>query len=539
MDNPTNPALELVAKLTEVGVALSSEKDNSRLMELILSSARSFTHADGGTLYLRTDDDELEFEILFNDSLNIHLGGTSGTPVALPPVALHLPDGTANTKMVAARAATSKATVNIPDAYAEEEFDFSGTREFDERTGYRSMSFLTVPMRNHEDDVIGVLQLINCKDPADGSVRPFSFQDQKLVESLASQAAIVLTNKRLIDDQKRLFEAFIELIAAAIDDKSPYTGGHCRRVPELTMLLADAAADTSTGPLADFRMTEDDRYELKIAGWLHDCGKVTTPEYVVDKATKLETIYDRVEVVRWRFEAHKQQLENAQLRARLAELGDDLSEFQSASLDREKRALDEELAFVCASNVGGEFMSGEDQARIRRIAARTVFDVDGESVPILAEDEVYNLSIPKGTLTPEEREVINHHIVATIKMLESLPYPKYLTRVPEFAGGHHERMDGNGYPRGLSREEMSVQARAMGIADIFEALTAGDRPYKKAMSLSVALNILGRMKEEQHVDPDLFDVFVREKVYLQYAEMFLDDSQIDEIDVANIPGFQP
>ena len=292
METPRT-SLELIRKLSAVGIALSAEKDNARLMELILQSAREITNADGGTLYSRNDDDRLNFEIMMTESLGIHMGGTSGEPITLPPVRMYGDDAKPNDKMIAARSAVTGDTVNVPDAYDSEELDFSGTREFDKRTGYRSTSFLTVPMRNHDDEVTGVLQLINARN-AEGGTIPFSEADQLVVESLASQAAIALTKKRLLDEQRELFEAFIELIAAAIDDKSPYTGGHCRRVPELTMMLANAAAKDDYGPLKEFRMTDEDRYELRIAGWLHDCGKVTTPEYVVDKATKLETIYDRI-----------------------------------------------------------------------------------------------------------------------------------------------------------------------------------------------------------------------------------------------------
>lgn len=536
-DNP----FEVVRKLSEVGAALSAEKDNDRLMELILESAREFTNADGGTLYLRTDEDELDFEIMLTDSLNIRLGGTSGERINLPPIPLYRADGSPNDQMVAARAATGVETVNIADAYAEKDLDFSGTRQFDERMGYRSQSFLTVPMSNHDDEVIGVLQLINAIDPDSGDVIPFTGNDQQLVESLASQAAIALTNKRLIEQQRHLFEAFIELLAAAIDDKSPYTGGHCRRVPELTMMLADAAASVTDGTLGDFTMSEADRYELQIAGWLHDCGKVTTPEYVVDKATKLETIHDRIHEVDFRFELLKREAEVADLRARLATSGDRGASLSVADegLGARFRELDEEREFLRRSNIGGEFMTMEDQDRVRKIAKRTLCGPEGGSQPLLSNDEVENLVIPRGTLTEEERKVINHHIVATIKMLESLPYPPHLARVPEFAGGHHERMDGKGYPRGLTRQQMSVQARVMGIADIFEALTAADRPYKKAMSLSAALTILGQMKEDNHIDPDLFDVFVGEKVYLQYAQKFLDPEQIDEVDHGSIPGYSP
>ena len=543
MANNARTPLEMIRRLSAVGIALSAEKDNDRLMELILGSAKELTNADGGTLYSRTDDDHLTFEIMMTDSLHFHKGGTSGDPITLPPLPLHGEDGKPNVHMVSAKAVVDGETVNIPDAYDAREFDFSGTRAFDEKTGYRSKSFLTVPMRNHEDEIIGVLQLINAIDSESGEVVPFTAEDQLLVESLASQAAISLTNKRLLDEQRLLFEAFIELIAAAIDDKSPYTGGHCRRVPELTMMLADAAAATEIGPLKSFTMTEADRYELSIAGWLHDCGKVTTPEYVVDKSTKLETIFDRMKLVDMRFVVLKRDAEIRSLRERLACAHNggepDDEEKLTRTCGEEIGRLEADREFLRRSNIGGEFMSEEDRQRVREIGKYQWVDESGQATDFLNDNEMYNLTLTKGTLTPEEREVINYHIVATIKMLESLPYPKHLRRIPEYAGGHHERMDGKGYPRGLTREQMSVQARVMGIADIFEALTAGDRPYKDAMPLSQALTILGRMKEDNHVDPDLFDVFIREGVYLKYAEKFLDPEQIDEIDLARIPGFAP
>ncbi|TFH50360.1 MAG: GAF domain-containing protein, partial [Lysobacterales bacterium] len=291
MPNSNSTAIESIRALSAVGIALSAEKDEKCLLELIVQSAKQLTNADGGTFYSRTDDDELRFEIMHTDTLGVHMGGTSGIPIDLPNVPLFDDNGQPNHKMVAAKAAVTGETVNIRDAYNAPDFDFSGTRAFDETTGYRSKSFLTVPLRNHEDEVIGVLQLINAVSRNSGGLVPFSVADQELVMSLASQAATVLTKERLIKEHRTLFESFIELIAAAIDDKSPYTGGHCRRVPELTLMLADAAAETQYGPLKDFSMSEEDRYELKIAGWLHDFGKVTTPEHVVDKSTKLETIF--------------------------------------------------------------------------------------------------------------------------------------------------------------------------------------------------------------------------------------------------------
>ena len=525
--------------LNGIGIALSQEKDINRLLETILTAAKTITNADGGTLY-RLIDDKLKFEIVLNDSLKIAMGGTTGVAVPFYPIPLHQADGSGNNNMVAAYAALHDETVSIADAYTADGFDFSGTRNFDKKTGYHSTSFLTIPMKDHEGEIIGVLQLLNAQDES-GKVIAFTNEDQRLAESLASQAAIALTNRMLINQLEELFEALIDLINSAIDDKSPYTGGHCKRVPALTMMLAEAASQVTVGPLAPFKMTEKDRYELKIAGLLHDCGKITTPVHVVDKATKLETIFDRIEFVSQRFEILKRDAELEMLQAKIASvnLGDHVAA-QRTELDYQARVrqLDDDRAFLRRTNVGGERMSAEDQARVEKIAGYRFRNESGADVAFLSADEKNNLNIPYGTLTPSERQTINHHIDATIKMLEALPWPRHLVRVPEYAGGHHERMDGKGYPRGLTREQMSVQARVMGIADIFEALTAKDRPYKPGKTLSESLNILGKFKLNGHIDADLFDVFVREKVYLKYAEQFLDAAQVDTVIENAIPGYQ-
>jgi HD-GYP domain-containing protein (c-di-GMP phosphodiesterase class II) len=527
-------------ELNRVGIALSREKDINRLLETIVLAAKTITKADAGTLY-RLENGTLRFEIIRTDSLGLSLGGTTGRPITLDPIPLYDESGRPNESMVVAYAALREITVNIEDAYATEGFDFSGTRLFDQKTGYRSRSFLTVPMKNHEDEVIGVLQLINATAHDSGDIVGFSEADQRLAESLASQAAIVLTTRLLINQLEQLFESFINLINAAIDDKSPYTGRHCERVPALTMMLADAAHRISYGPLKDFVMSDRDRYEVKMAGPLHDCGKVTTPVHVVDKATKLETIFDRINLVDTRFEVLKRDAEIEMLRGQIEAMkrGDsDAAARLETGFNTLIAELDEERAFLRASNIGTEAMCAEDQERVRTIGKRRKWRNEcGAWSSFLSDEEIGNLTIRSGTLTAEERQIINHHIEVTIQMLESLPWPRHLKNVPEYAGGHHERMDGRGYPRGLKREQMSVPARIMGIADIFEALTAGDRPYKTGKTLTEALTILGKLKLNGHIDPDLFDVFVREKVWLRFAQEFLDAEQIDNVDFSSIPGY--
>jgi HD-GYP domain-containing protein (c-di-GMP phosphodiesterase class II) len=529
-------------EINEIGIALSYQQDINSLLELILEASKRITHADAGTLYLHDPVHKtLRFEIVRTDSLSIAMGGVGGAPISFMPVDLYDKEGRPNHATVVSHTALSGETVNIPDAYTAQGYDFSGTKKFDAKTGYRSRSFLTVPMINHEREVIGVLQLINAQDRESGEIVSFSTEDRQLVESLASQAAIALTNRRLIRQMEELFEAFIQLINTAIDDKSPYTGGHCERVPLLTMMIADAITRTETGPLKGFVMTEEDQYELKIAGLLHDCGKITTPVHVVDKPTKLHTLFDRIDLIVTRFEVLKRDAEIEMLK-KLCD-GSRMEDAERDSIRAEYaariRQLDDDREFLRLSNIGVEKMPEADRQRVLSIAAYQWRDSTGNMSNFLTDNEVENLNILFGTLTGAEREIINRHIDVTIKMLESLPWPKHLKNVPEYAGGHHERMDGKGYPRGLNREQMSLQARIMGIADIFEALTAKDRPYKSGKTLIESLTILGRLKLNGHIDPDIFDVFIREKVYVEYVKLFLSPEQIDEVDLNTIPGINP
>jgi len=572
-------------RLVRLGTVLGAEHDSSKLMEMILEGARDISNADGGSLYIQVEDKELAFQIVQNDSLNIRVGGTSGNQPTFPAVPLFDAEtGEANHRNVVSHTVHERHAVNIADAYESEDFDFSGTRRFDEQTGYRSTSFLTVPLMPRSGEVIGALQLINATDPETSAVVPFSPEVQGFVEALAGQAAVALDNQNLLAAQKALLDSLIELLAGAIDSKSPYTGGHCARVPALAKMLAEAACDATHGPFRDFSFNEDDWYELHIASWLHDCGKVTTSEYVVDKATKLETIYNRIHEIRTRFEVAWRDAEIAYLKGRLA--GERDADELAAERDVEHARLVDEFDFVAECNIGGEFMGDDRIERLKEIAARTwvrhfddrlgisddearrmsavpeaplpvtetlLMDTPGHVVPwhdgkVPYQDnaygirmdvpenafnlgEVYNLSIRRGTLTDEERFAVNDHIVQTIIMLSQLPWPRTLRRVPEYAGGHHEKLDGTGYPRRLTGEELSLPARIMAIADVFEALTASDRPYKKAKKLSEAVKIMSFMNKDAHVDPDLFDLFLKSGVHVRYAEQFLAPEQVDAVDI--------
>ena len=541
--------LSRIGRLNEIGIALSAASDVNILCDKILAGAMELTNSDGGSLYQMSEDKcSLEFIIVSTHSLDIYMGGGSGHEINFPPIPLMV-NGKANKSNVVSSAVHDETTINIPDVYHAVGFDFSGTREFDRQTGYHTQSILTIPLKNHHKDIIGVLQLVNAKDETGKKTREFTIADQQLAESLASQAAVAITNNKLIEQQRELFQAFIKLIAGAIDEKSPYTGGHCKRVPELTMMIAEACHNADCGALKDFKMTDKDRYELSIAGWLHDCGKVATPEYVVDKATKLETIYDRINTVDTRFEVLKRDATIESLKQKLERLTKAASActlIDSALIDCSDvdRALQQKIAqinadrdFIRSSNIGGEHMDESLQQRVSDIAEQLWLGPDGVKTKIISDNEIENLCVATGTLTQDEREVINNHMAVTIKMLAQLPFPEHLANVPEYAGGHHEHMDGTGYPNGLTREQMSLQARMMGIADIFEALSASDRPYKTGKSLTECLSLLGTMKIDKHIDPDIFDVFVRDKVYLRYAKAFLAKSQIDEVNHADIPGY--
>lgn len=515
---------EKIEQLNQVGIALSAQRDTTKLLEQILTSAQDLTNADGGTLYLMSGKELLHFDVIQNKSLNIFMGGTHSSHVPFQPIPIKLSSGQENLTTVATYVANKGNIVNISDIYTDDKFDFTGALRFDQNTNYRTQSMLVIPLKNFEAEVIGVLQLINAADD-NGKVISFSKESESLASSLASQASVALTNKQLVDEHKQLFEAFSKLVADAIDKKSPYTGAHCQRVPILTMLLAQAASNSETPPFKDFHMMENDFFELETAAWLHDCGKLTTPEYIMDKSTKLETVYDRIDLLKTRLNLKAYQ----DLAKRYNIPSDDIEQAQQNYLKAFER-LD-------SINSGGEFLNDDDKQFLDFLSQKHFRTLTGDLEPLINDEELINLKIERGTLNDDERVIMQDHAAMSIHMLDILPFPKELQRVSEYAGGHHERMDGKGYPNHLKREDLSIPARIMGIADIFEALSAGDRPYKQAKKLSESLRILGFMKKDGHIDPDLFDLFIREKVYLTYADEHLDPSQIDTIDHSQIPGY--
>jgi HD-GYP domain-containing protein (c-di-GMP phosphodiesterase class II) len=510
-----------VRRLTQIGVALSAEKDIDRLLEKILTEARVITLADGGTLYMMSEKEkELQFVFVQNESLGLNMGGTGGK-MTWPPIKLTANDGLPNHANVSAHVAITGQPVNIADVYDAPGFNFEGPRAFDQETGYRSRSMLVVPMRNHENDIIGVLQLLNATDPDTGEVISFSGKAQELAWSLASQAAVALTNNLLITELENLLDAFIQTIAIAIDEKSPYTGGHVRRVADLTIAIAEKINEACDGHFAKISFSDDEMRELRMAAWLHDVGKITTPEHVVDKSTKLEKVYDRIGDIKTRFELLKREYQMVMNEARQNRAG---SSPEEAS--RDLQAFDEEYQFLVRINNGCEFTADEMIERIKIIAQRK-WSTSTQTLPLLTEDEIYNLSIRRGTLNDEERNIINNHAAITYKMLAKLPFPRKLQKIAEYAAAHHEKLDGSGYPLGLKGDQLPLQSRIIALADVFEALTATDRPYKKDKTLSETLQILKQMVADHHIDADLFELFMREKVYAHYAYREMALHQID------------
>ena len=572
LDSVLRSSRDSLRRFVDISDALAAERDIERLIRRVLDETMQLAGADAAALHLV---DEKRRTL---DAAQAVHADTTATSVQLASLSL-VNAADATTPIVRAAVGGETILVDLPrdDASIRQCLGSNGGT-------VGTAALLSTPLRNRAGEVIGVLTFVGSATKA-AAVRP---QVVAFIEKLSGIAAIAIETQRLLAEQKALLDAFIQIVAAAIDAKSPYTGGHCQRVPALAKMLARAACDARDGPFRDFRLNDDEWEALHIASWLHDCGKVTTPEYVVDKATKLATLYDRIHEVRMRFEVLKRDAEIAFWKDRFQ--GGDHATLEQR-LASERRALDEDFAFIASCNEGGEWMDDAALERVRSIAQRTwqrTLDdrigisweerarkarqpapalpatesllcdapehlIDRHSAELMPDDnrwgfkltvpkhrynlgEVHNLTVRRGTLTAEERYKINDHIVQTIVMLENMPFPRHLAEVPEIAGGHHETMDGRGYPRRLLGEQMSALARMMAIADIFEALTARDRPYKKGKTLSESLQIMARMRDERHIDAELFDLFLASGVYRRYAETYLSPDQIDDVDLTLLRG---
>lgn len=543
--------------LLSLNEAVIKDKDYTALIEKIMCVARKACNADGCFYFSIKDNKYMNLE--YSSITSVNLGRLGSENLALFP-SVFLPDIRNNPRKTPAEyCAVNREIINAPNIFQMDGLNTDFISGFDEINNYSTVSVLALPLIDRKDNIVGVAQFFNAQDN-NGKVISFTSDIQKIVLSVCRLITLTQENKNLREAYSQLLESFIEVLARAIDAKSPYTGNHCQRVPIIARLLATAAVSETTGNLKNFEMSAEDWYSLHIASWLHDCGKVTTPEYIVDKATKLETIYNRIHEIRNRFEILRRDAHIEYLQKRLANV--DTQENLQAEFVAKVKKLEDDFAFIARCNTGDIALNNDDINRLEEISQTqftryfnrmlglswaerdNIADKELFSRPArenllqnrpdqrfgqFNRGELYNLEVHKGTINKEEREKINEHIVVTIDMLKALPFPKELSKVVEYAGAHHERIDGKGYPNGLTGDQMSVPAKIMAIADIFEALTANDRPYKEPKKLSEVLSIMKDMKETGHIDPDLFEVFIRSRVYMDYAEQYIDKSQIDEV----------
>lgn len=501
-------------EIMKINLAFSSQHDKNILLEDILTLTRNLTNADAGTLYIKSKDEKyLSFKVVHNNTLNIKMGGTKNN-LNWPDLPIFEENGKTNNEMVAVVCANEKRIINIPDVYKTTKYQFDGTKDFDKSTSYHSKSMLVIPLINHDNEVIGVLQLIN--KIKNGEIINFNKLDEKVIISLASQAAMALTNMQLITSLEDFIDAFVTTIAKAIDTKSPYTSDHIGKVEEIALLVAKAISDDNT-IYKKIKYSENDYKQLSLAAWMHDIGKISMPEHIIDKATKLEKIFDRIHLIEQRFEVIKLNKEIEYLKNQTPR-----TEYENFTNE-----INNDIEFIKRINFGGEFMSDEDIQKLENISKKVYIKNDGEIISFISEDEFYNLSIKKGTLTKEEIEIIRNHAQLSLDMISGLPFPKKYKDVLNIACNHHEKLNGLGYPRGLKAEEISLEDRIMILADIFEALTASARPYKDAMKLSKVKDILSSMANKGELDKELIDFFFNHKILHEYSKNELKSYQLD------------
>jgi len=485
--------LNELKKINKIGIALSTEKEINKILEMIVDESMNITNADGGTLYLMIDNTKLKFEISKNQSLGWNHVGMSEE--IFYPVKLYDPkSGKPNNQNVSAYCALTGKTVNIKDAYNEEGFDFSGLKGFDQKQSYKSTSLLNVPLKDHEDKIIGVLQLLNSTCTETGDIIPFENDKIQLIESLSSQAAVALNNTRLLKSLEKLFDSLVRYTVKAIDSRSHHTAGHSSRVAKLTRKFAEVVSKQKIGIFKDICFNHDELYEIWISGLVHDVGKIGTPEAILDKHKKLDGA---------KFEVILERLKRLKSIISLTYKNDEQQKYLNQ--------LDDDYNFLIKINEPG-FMSDQDINKLDDIYKKSFFDGYDE-IQYLTEEEYDNLSIKRGNLTTKEREIIQGHIIETQKLLKSLNFPEKLKNVPFYAGAHHENINGKGYPDKLKGEEIPLPARMMAIADIWEAVTAQDRPYRPPVNDSIASKIIKEEVESGKLDKDLVELFIKEEVW--------------------------
>jgi len=513
--------------LFKIAQTMQAELDTAILLEMIVEQAKRFTHADAATLYLLSEDKkELVFKVLHNDTLNSRID-TLNTDEKWSNLPLYLENMQPNIQMVAVLSAQNQKTIMIPDVYEKSEFDFAGTKEFDKKTGYRSRSMLVVPLIDHENETIGVLQLINKKNIYNETI-PFDTFDRESTSALASQASIAIVNATLIKNLEESFELFIRTIAKAIDAKSHNTGEHVRKVAKISSMIAEAIDKSDEGPYKEVYYSDDDIKQIHLAALLHDVGKIATPGYLMEKSKKLETIVDRMDLIDERIEILKRDIRIKYLEKEIKALKDQktIPEDQRDHEVQELKILDDIHSFLHQCNFGSEFLEDDKISYLQKLAKKT-YQFDGKDVQFLRGSELENLSIRKGTLTDEERDIIRNHANATIEILSAIPFPKTLDRVLNIACNHHEKLDGSGYPRRLKGDELTLEDRILILADMFEALSASNRSYKRPNSMSEIAAIMQDLIDRGHMDKQLVQFFFETGIYRKYAHSELNAEQQD------------
>jgi HD-GYP domain-containing protein (c-di-GMP phosphodiesterase class II) len=502
--------------LNKIGVALSTERNTDALLELILSKSREITSADAGSLYLLEEEPgggkHLVFKLTQSDSHSV------------PFRQFTLP---IDTRSIAGYAAATGQVLNIKDAYRIRNLPFRLNRDFDQKFGYRTRSMLVLPMKNQKDEVIGVLQLINSKKHMEAKlsslaavaeeVGPFSLRSQDLASSLASQAAVALENNLLYRDIEKLFEGFVRASVTAIESRDPTTFGHSERVAKLTVALAETVDRLESGPYRELHFTREDIREIRYASILHDFGKVGVREEVLVKAKKLYP--SQLDLIRKRFLCVRKTLELESYRRKLDHVlrqgNQGFEEFFARIEGEESRALqnlDEFMQNILQANEP-TVLPEKTSEKLVEIAGWSFRDPSGPTEPLLSQEELQLLSIAKGSLNLDERLQIESHVIHSFRFLSQIPWTKELKRVPEIAKAHHEKLDGSGYPFHMGAEEIPFQAKMMAISDIFDALTARDRPYKRAVPVERALAIIGEEVNSRLLDPVLYKLFIDAKIY--------------------------
>ena len=554
----TNSSDLILSNVLRLCKSASSGDSVDDIISSTMTLACSIANADGCFFFHVTPKKFLNLVFSRIESLNTSISGTSNmrlfSSVYLPDIVDKHP------KQPAELCAINREVINTANIFNEPNIEVSYLKEFDDENNYSTLSMLSFPISDSKNNTIGVAQFINAKD-FNGKIISFSNDIQEQIEEICSILSFAVERKRLEESYTQLLESFVDVMAKAIDAKSPYTGLHCQKVPIITRLLASAAVQDTEGAFKNFEMSDNDWYALHIASWLHDCGKIITPEFIMDKSAKLETVHNRIHEIRDRFEILRRDAHIEYLQKRLQNM--DNKESLQAEFVTKVNKLTEDFEFIGRCNIGDTALSDADIERLDQISQELTFTryfsrmvglswgerklintpstYNNPEVESVLQDrpeqlaapynqgELTNLKIRQGTINQDERQKINEHIVTTIQILKNLPFPPELSNIVEYAGAHHERVDGKGYPNGLTGKQMSIPAKIMAIADVYEALTARDRPYKEPKKLSEVLRIMQEMKNSGHLDPDLYELFIKSGVYMEYAKEYIDKDQIDEI----------